>query len=259
MTLHTQASRGTFITLALAGFLALASSPAMAQHVRHHSSAVLDAIQPELKFENVPLSDALDFVRDTSQANVLVDWKSLEADNVDRDTLINLHLRNVTLRKALDLILAEAAPGNTLTFYMDDNVIEITTQEKADSIMFTMVYPVQDLLVQIPQFQQQDLSGLVSSISSSGGQSTQLGGGNTGAANLSSGSGGSALSSGSSSNTNIKTQAEAGADLVKLITDTIRPEVWRQNGGNSSISFYNGLLIVTAPRSVQEAIGGPVD
>ncbi|HUB26990.1 MAG TPA: hypothetical protein VL992_16305 [Tepidisphaeraceae bacterium] len=259
MTLLTNASRGIFATLALLGVLAFASMPAFAQRVHHRSSAVLDAIQPELKFENVPLSDALDFIRDTSQANVIVDWKALESVNVDRDSLINLHLRNVTLRKALNIILDEAAPGDVLTFYMDDNVIEVTTQEKADSIMFTMVYPVQDLLVQIPQFTQQDLSGLVSAVSSSSGQSTTLGGGQT-ATNLSSGGGaGSALGQGTSNSQNIKTQADAGADLVKLITDTVRPEVWRQNGGNCSISFYNGLLIVTAPRSVQEAIGGPID
>jgi hypothetical protein len=47
--------------------------------------------------------------------------------------------------------------------------------------------------------------------------------------------------------------------LVKLIMDTIRPEIWKENGGNSTIRFFQGNLIVTAPLSVQEAIGGPVD
>jgi hypothetical protein len=32
-----------------------------------------------------------------------------------------------------------------------------------------------------------------------------------------------------------------------------------QNGGKGTIRFFNGNLIVTAPRSVHEAIGGPVD
>jgi hypothetical protein len=35
--------------------------------------------------------------------------------------------------------------------------------------------------------------------------------------------------------------------------------VWRQNGGPASIRFFNGTLIVTAPRSVHEAIGGPLE
>jgi hypothetical protein len=41
-----------------------------------------------------------------------------------------------------------------------------------------------------------------------------------------------------------------------MIRETVRPEIWRENGGAASIRFYNGNLIVTAPRSVQEAIGG---
>jgi hypothetical protein len=39
-----------------------------------------------------------------------------------------------------------------LTFYIDDGVIEITTTEIADNAMYTVVYPVQDLLVEPPPF-----------------------------------------------------------------------------------------------------------
>ena len=33
-------------------------------------------------------------------------------------------------------------------------------------------------------------------------------------------------------------------------------EMWRDNGGTAAIRYFNGHLIVTAPRSIQEAIGG---
>jgi hypothetical protein len=46
---------------------------------------------------------------------------------------------------------------------------------------------------------------------------------------------------------------------VDLIVQTVYPNMWVQNGGKASIRFFNGNLIVTAPRSVHEAIGGPVD
>ena len=39
-----------------------------------------------------------------------------------------------------------------------------------------------------------------------------------------------------------------------MITDTVRPEVWKVNGGNATINFYRGHLIVTAPRSVHEML-----
>ena len=48
-------------------------------------------------------------------------------------------------------------------------------------------------------------------------------------------------------------------ELVDLIVDTVSPTIWLRNGGMARIRFFDGNLIVTAPRSVHEAIGGPMD
>src|SRR5690348_16094614 len=87
---------------------------------------------PELKFQGVTLSDAIDFLRDISGANMTVNWKALEGAGVSRDTSVNLHLRGVSMRKALDLLLSEAGGGDQLTYDIDQGVIEITTRELAD-------------------------------------------------------------------------------------------------------------------------------
>jgi hypothetical protein len=55
------------------------------------------------------------------------------------------------------------------------------------------------------------------------------------------------------------TKAERVEKLIALITKTIRPEVWEANGGTATISYFRGYLVIAAPRSVQEAIGGPID
>jgi uncharacterized membrane protein YgcG len=241
--------------LTIVGLLCLVAPAVRAQS--HHIQHVLDKVEPDLKLTDVPLSDALDYIRDTTDTNMVVDWKSLEAVNIDRNTLINLRLHNVTLRKALTIILNEAGAGNVLTFYVQDNVLEITTQAKADSVLYTMVYPVQDLLVTVPNFQLSDVTNLASSISSGGGGTTV--GGSGGGGGSSSNNSLSGAFSGSGSSTNTDTTQQQSDALVKLIMDTVRPEVWRENGGNSTIRFFNGMLIVTAPLSVQEAIGGPVE
>jgi hypothetical protein len=56
-----------------------------------------------------------------------------------------------------------------------------------------------------------------------------------------------------------KTKTERAEELVTMIRDTVYPDVWRENGGPASIRYYNGNLIVTASRSVHEALGGPID
>jgi hypothetical protein len=252
-------SRVILVALSFLGLVCLAPSPAVAQRT-NAARHLLDVNQPDLRFTDVTLSDALDYVRDTAGVNLVVDWKSLEAANIDRNTLINLHLHNVSLRKALTMLLNEAGAGNLLTFYVQDNIVQITTSAKADTILYTMVYPVGDLLVQVPNFQVSDVSGAAGSLSS-GSSSTTIGGSSTSAGGgLGGGSSGSSNFSSSSGNTaNTQTTAQMGADLVALIKNTIRPEIWKDNGGIASIVFFHNSLIVTAPISVQEAIGGPVD
>jgi len=258
----------TLAALLFGGILATFTVPAIAQKtIVRHASRVLDTIQPDLKFEGVPLSEALDYIRDSSDINVVVDWKSLEAVNIDKNTLVNLHLRGVTLRKALNTILSEAGAGDLLTFYVEDNVLEITTQAKADTVMYTMVYSVEDLLVQIPQFQANDASSVLSSLSQGSGGGTYTvsnngsGGGGGGGGSQQGSSNSNSLSGGStsSSTNNQQTKTQAIQALVKLITDTIRSDIWKVNGGTANIAYYNSNLIITAPRSVLEAIGGPLE
>ncbi len=207
----------------------------------------LSRVVPDLRLTGVALSDAIDSLRDLSGANIHVNWRALEEIGVGKDTSVNLRVRGVSLEKALNLILSEAGAGDRLAYYTDQGVVEITTRDLADQKMITKVYPVDDLLVEVPDFvgPQMDLSSQSSGGSSGGG---------------SSGSSGTLFTSESTNAKDQQTLKKERADqLVALIMDTIRPEIWRENGGPASVRYFGGNLIVTAPRSVHEALGGRVD
>jgi hypothetical protein len=209
-----------------------------------------------VRFDQIALVDVVDYFRDTTGANVVVEWKELELVGIGKDSTVSLKLRNVPTRKALQAALEAAAPG-LLTFYISENVITITTQAKADSVMITRSYPVQDLIVDIPDFTGPSLALTDNIGGKKGRDSTSRSGGG-------SSSGGSSLFGGGDNNSNkdeekSKTKTERAQSLIDLITSTIRPEIWDVNGGKATIKFFNGHLIITAPRSVQEAIGGPID
>jgi hypothetical protein len=118
-----------------------------------------------------------------------------------------------------------------------------------------VVYPVQDLLVEAQPFvepPQFDLSYATSrgSVGGSGGR----------------GSGSSASQSLLGNYQNFNQQQNQprvkdarAQELVDLIVDTVSPNIWLRNGGMARIRFFNGNLIVTAPRSVHEELGGPID
>jgi len=242
-----------FALIAAAVMVLWAPIVAVADDSRMADTALANQ-QPELKFDNIDLADALDFIRDVSGANLHVDWKSLNAVNITKDQPINLRVRGVTLRKALELILSEAGEGHLATFYVDQNVIEITSSEEADRQMVTRVYDVQDLLMDTPDFNNAPDFNLQSSSNT---QTNNFGSNNSAGSSQSSSlfSGGA----GGGNESSAASKQNTADQLVKLITDTIRPDIWKDNGGAASIRYFHGDLIVTAPRSVQEAIGGPVD
>lgn len=204
--------------------------------------AALNMVLPDLNFTGVTLSDAMDFIRDVSGANVHINWQALEAVGIGKDTTINLRLRNVPLRKVLQLTLREAGAGDLLTFYVDADIIEVTTREVADEQLFTHVYPVDDLIMEVPDFVGPNFNLQGSSVGgSTGGQGPFNGG------------------SGSGNENKGKSRAERAQELIDMIQAIIEPDTWDVNGGRAAIRFLNGSLIVTAPRSVHEALGGPVD
>ena len=223
------------------------------------SRATLARTMPELKFDGVAFSDAVDFLRDVTAANLVVNWRALEGAGVTKDTVVNLKVRGVTLRKALSLLLAEAGGADgAITYTVEDGVIEITTTELADRKMTTRVYPVGDLLIDIPNFvgPSFDLNQ-----NSSGGGGGKGGGGSSGQS-LFGGGGGGGGGNGANrgeADGNVKTKDERGQELIDLIRDTIYPDIWRENGGPASIRMFRDNLVVTAPAKVHEAIGGTWD
>lgn len=235
--------------------VALAATPSVGARPGA-TSASLNRNLPEMKFDGVALVDAIDFLRDVTAANIVVNWKALEGAGVTRETLVNLKLRNVSLKKALSLMLSEASAGEGVTYTVDGGVIEITTTELANKRVYTRVYPVGDLLMEIPNFTDAPNFSLDQN-QASGGGGRGGGGGGGGGQGLFGGNGGGA------NNGNDKdagpTKEERAEELLTLVRETIYPDIWRENGGTASIRMFRDNLVVTAPRMVHEAIGGAWD
>jgi hypothetical protein len=205
----------------------------------------------ELNVDGVALSRVMDYLRNSTGANVVVAWKVLEAANVNKDTPITLSVRDLPMRKLLRLVLDQASPSTTLTWTVDSNVIQITTAEEADKVLITRVYVVDDLVMTDNQTSEPPTFNLqsITQNSSSGGSSgtSSVAGGGQGIFN-----------SNTSTTTETQTTEQRGQDLAKLIESVIRPDIWRDNGGTCTIRYFNGKLVVTAPVSVHEMIGGSV-
>jgi hypothetical protein len=210
----------------------------------------LDRPIPEIRFTGNSFSDCIDFLTDATGANIVVDWKALEAAKVTKDTPITLRLStSIRLRKVLTLMLDQAGGAGVLTFYVDQGVLTITSQEQADKELITRLYPIQDLLFQHPDYNDAPTLSIQSNNATAGGGGG--GGGASGGGPFGGGGGGSTDTNNTSNNMTSQQRAD---EIIKLITDTVRPEIWKVNGGNATISFIRGNLVVSAPRSVHEML-----
>eukprot|EP00913_Durusdinium_trenchii_P023440 g22018.t1 len=121
----------------------------------HKNSPAEERIQQELKkttevdFVDATLNEARTQLAELHNITILFDPVALAAGDITPDQEINLQLTGISLRSALKLILEQHA-DTPLTYIIEDEVMKIVTQEKADSIKTVRVYPVGDLVIPIP-------------------------------------------------------------------------------------------------------------
>jgi hypothetical protein len=98
-----------------------------------------------VEFLDLPLEDAITFLKEYHGINIYVDKPTLTDEGVALDQPVTLKLAGVSLRSVLKLLLEPVQ----LTYLIEDEVMKITTSAKAGEKLSTRVYPVGDLVIPI--------------------------------------------------------------------------------------------------------------
>ncbi len=192
------------------------------------------------EFENLTFEDFTEWVRRTTKANVVVRWKLLEKEGVERDCPIYLKQKNIRMKKLLRLVflqVTEDLKSVELAALADGNTIVISTKKDLNTKRITRVYDVQDLLIVVPNFASTAFS-------------------HTGAGR----SGGFAASvdpTGAVRRKELTTEDQA-QKLIDIITTHIQPLSWKVNGGKGTLVYFRGRLVVYNNIDVHQQIGGAV-
>jgi hypothetical protein len=110
--------------------------------------AIIKALDDKtnLDFQGTPLSDAMEFIADKHHIPIQFDPAALKDAGLDPTTMqVTMTFKDVSLKSALKLMLAQF----NLSYLIKDEVLQITTKEKADTTLTTKVYYVGDLVVPI--------------------------------------------------------------------------------------------------------------
>lgn len=191
--------------------------------------AALDRVLPDVNLAAVPFEDVIWFLRDITGVNYHVNWIALEAAGIDRNTAVTLRLKEVKLRRILELILKDLGHGVPhLNFEAAENVIYISILPSQTAIespnqassstgdlkplptpleCSTQVYDIRDLITRLTEFDAAaPLAGHDASV----------------------------------------LRVEQTTALIRWIEDTVATDTWIDNGGDIGlIRVIGGQLIIT--------------
>lgn len=108
-------------------------------------AAIQEALesQTEIEFDAVPLNEAIDRIKEKHHIPIFLDEEALKASGIDSaSALVSINVRGIALRSAIDLLLTDF----NLVCIVKDQVLQVTTKEKADGELASTVYDVRDLL-----------------------------------------------------------------------------------------------------------------
>ena len=97
-----------------------------------------------LEFPGNPLRDVLEYISIIHDFPIIIDEVALQLDGVTPDEEVHLVLSDIELRNALEIMLHKVA-GVELDYVVGNEVLTVTTREKADTIHETRVYDLRGL------------------------------------------------------------------------------------------------------------------
>jgi len=214
----------------------VAAPPATAPKPRDAARANADGV---VSFKEMPLKDVIKYFQDHTGLNIVVNWSSLEAVGIAKDTPVTLEARKLSAGCVMDLVLDNIS-GNRdkferVYYVIDNGVVTIASGNSLNSKTKSIVVDVSDMLMVVPDFKgpRLDLSMNTTNMNGTGTTNTT----NTNNTNTN-----------DSTITNEPTMAEQRAkvqeNLISAIKNSIGPEMW-QPDGKGSITVFQGKLVIT--------------
>jgi hypothetical protein len=205
------------------------------------------------EFENRRLEDVMNFIKTVTSADLEVMWiDDKNSNGLDKDTEISAKANNITMLRFLEVVLERAAvadgglssPTVMPTWQMSDSgAMQIGPRTRLNAFKRVEVYPVSDLLLETPNYDNAPEFDLQQAL-----QSGQRGGG---------GGGQSPFSDANDENAERRPTAEKADELKTILQELVEPEQWNDRGGEGgSMRFFQGAFIVNAPDYIHRQLNG---
>src|SRR5439155_23068748 len=224
-------------------------------------------IMSTMDFKDTPLRQILDDIVGVTGINIVIDVPAMLEENINLDQQVTMRLDGIALNSALNLVLHQAH----LTYVVDNEVLNITTENHSRGKLVVRVHPVMDLIMPIPNSDGSMVSNALRAAMNNNSDAATLRLGGTSPLESRNGLGGGrdvsnmtlggspAVSPGSFATPAVTKENPRGTMeemLMKLITNTIAPQTWNTMSGHGSVEFYplGGALIINQTPDIQEQV-----
>ena len=198
-------------------------------------------------FRHEPFDQVMERLADAHHLNIIVNWNDLQRAGVERTVPIDLSLPNdISLQRAITEVLEQAGSGLTKVGYdVAEGTIRIATRQTLDKETYTAVYDINDLLQEVPIFNDAPLTDLTQINQRTGRTAPK-----------------DALrpwgrdgDDDDDEESNDPERSSRVRSIINLIQETIAPDSWRDRGGSvGTINEINGQLVITQNSSSQRQI-----
>ncbi len=207
--------------------------------------AALNEDSGPVMYDDNFLVDVIANVTTRAGVDIDVDWNSLEDIGIDQETPVSLRLSGAAWSTVLDRVLDKVSePDLPASWSIQDGILTIASKDVLDQRTTLAIYDINDLLFEVPYFDNAPEFDLNTVLQSGGG-----GGGG--------GGGQSPFGGGNTQADDRENREERIQQIIDLVQNSIDPDGWVDLGGNTgTIQELNGNLIVTqTPRSHREIVG----
>jgi hypothetical protein len=170
-------------------------------------------------FSDSHFKDVIEYLATLSDQNIILDPGAMEQNDVTYDSPVTLKVRELSLRSTLRKVLSQF----NLTYIVKDEVIYVTSKEKAKKEMVTRVYPVGDLVRGVGPLADAGLGLRLGPLGQALDQ-TQM--------------------------------VQNAATLIEQVKSTVDPDSWGPGGGSVSFDAASMALVVKQSAEVHLMLGG---
>lgn len=197
--------------------------------------------------QDEPFDQVIERLAKSHDLNVIVNWNDLKRAGVDRQAPIHLSLPGeITLRKTLSEVLEQAGGGLVDVGYdLTEDAVKIATRDTLDKETYTAVYDINDLLMEVPMFNDAPMTDLTRAqehVARSPAEQPDR-----------------PWLYGDDDDDEPEEDPQRLArvqKIIDLIQDTVAPDSWWDRGGTiGTIKEINGQLVITQNSASQLQIG----